>query len=128
MEQDPNIDNAVQAGPAQRNDAPGRVLAAAVSLKLPVFWSTDPDLWFLQVEAQFNTRQPPITADRTKFDHVLAALDTSVCREVASVIRRPPEQGKYVALKDALVKAFGMSQTQKDLCLLYTSPSPRDRG
>ena len=109
MEQDPNIDNVVQAGPPQRYDAPGQALAAAVSLKLPVFWSSDPDLWFLQVEAQFNTWQPPITADWTKFDHVLAALDTSVCREVASVIRRPPEQGKYVALKAALIKAFGLS-------------------
>ena len=33
-----------------------RPTLAAVSIKLPPFWPTDPTVWFLQIEAQFNTR------------------------------------------------------------------------
>ena len=45
----------------------------AVSLKLPTFWSSQPEVWFAQAEAQFNLRI--ITADDTKYYYVLAALD-----------------------------------------------------
>ena len=37
---------------------------AAVSLKLPVFWKTSPNVWFAQAEAQFGIRN--ITIDQTK--------------------------------------------------------------
>ena len=122
----------------------------AVSLKLPPFWTSDPDLWFVQVESQFLTRTPPINNDLTRFHYVVGALDSSTCKEVASIIRQPPQQDAYLTLKNALIDAFGASQHQRNVqlltlaglgdrkpsallrhihsCLLYTSPSPRDRG
>lgn len=45
----------------------------AVSLKLPMFWTSQPQVWFQQAEAQFHIRR--ITADDTKYYYVVSALD-----------------------------------------------------
>ena len=45
----------------------------AVAIKLPIFWAQQPEVWFLQAEAQFHIRK--ITDDTTKFYHAVAALD-----------------------------------------------------
>ncbi len=38
---------------------------AHVAVKLPTFWTTDPDMWFFQAECSFNRSR--ITASYTKF-------------------------------------------------------------
>ena len=45
----------------------------AFAIKLPTFWAQQPEVWFLQAEAQFHIRK--ITDDTTKYYHVVAALD-----------------------------------------------------
>ena len=49
-------------GPAMalhRDDGGADILNVSyVSVKLPTFWTHDPDLWFLQTESVFNTRTP----------------------------------------------------------------------
>ena len=89
-----------------------------MSLKLPSFWTSKPEIWFIQVEAQFNTRVPPIVADKTKFDYVVGTLDSTTAGEVESILLCPPEKGAYDTLKQALIKAYGKSQQQKDYELL----------
>ena len=91
----------------------------AVSVKLPEFWPDDPEIWFARVEAQFNTRG--ISADATKFDHVVGVLDNSTASEVKSVLTHPPATNKFEALKKALLDAFSKSQAQKDAELLALS-------
>ena len=88
----------------------------AVSVKLPDFWTDSPEVWFARVEAQFGNKA--ITQDETKYNYVVSALDNATAKEVQSVLTRPPEDEKYVALKEALVKAFGKTQAQKDAELL----------
>ena len=48
------------------------------SLKLPTFWITRPELWFIQVESAFRNRHPPVTSDIVKFDCVIGALPNKV--------------------------------------------------
>jgi len=96
----------------------GPSTVSAVAIKLPAFWNTRPEVWFRQVEAQFDTRSPPITTDLTKFNYVVAALDSATAGEVERLIMSPPSTGKYDALKAGLIEAFGKSQAAKDNELL----------
>ena len=46
---------------------------SAVSLTLPVVRKTSPNVWFVQTEAQFGTRN--ITTDQTTYNYIVVALD-----------------------------------------------------
>ena len=62
--------------PPQENnvDSESPLSANSVAVKLPTFWISDSDLWFLQTEAVFANRQPRVTRDETKFNYVVMAL------------------------------------------------------
>lgn len=92
---------------------------SAVAIKLPPFWTTQPEVWFVQCEAQFTLRN--VSSQETKFAYIIAALDSSTSAEVASIIIHPPEENKYDALKKELIKAFGKTQEDKDALLLNLS-------
>lgn len=97
-------------------DAQPAAVVSAVSIKLPPFWTTRPEVWFAQCEAQFATRN--ITAQLTKFYYVVAALDTSTAAEVEALVLNPPAENPYDRLKAALIKTFGSTQQDKDMALL----------
>ncbi|GFN76526.1 transposon ty3-g Gag-Pol polyprotein [Plakobranchus ocellatus] len=88
----------------------------AVSIKLPEFWTTSPEVWFARVEAQFGTKN--ITQDQTRYDYVVSALDVRTAEEVQDVLVNPPDADRYATLKNTLIKAFGKSQAQRDSELL----------
>ena len=101
------------AAAAQEDDFPN---VSSVAVKLPTFWTHDPDLWFLQTEAVFASRVPAVTRDGTKFNHCVTALPSdalNVCKNIIRLASTTPN--RYQLLKDTLLT-----------CLLYTSPSPRD--
>ncbi|GFN86369.1 transposon ty3-g Gag-Pol polyprotein [Plakobranchus ocellatus] len=76
--------------------------------------------------ANFGPRLPkcglpewrPITQDQTRYDYVVSALDLRTAEEVQDVLVNLPDADRYATLKNALIKAFGKSQAQRDNELL----------
>lgn len=82
-----------------------------VSAKLPAFWADNVETWFSQVEAEFSLRN--ITVDQTKYSHVLAVLGNEAAAAAEQLINNPPQTEKYAALKEFLLDAFGLSESER---------------
>ena len=86
---------------------------AAYADKIPPFWPSDPTcmLWFMQVESQFLLRG--ITAQVTKFHHILANLSQKITTEVRDLLINPPKENPYDVLKDTFIKRTTLSEQQR---------------
>lgn len=104
-------------------DAP-ETLLGAVGLKLPPFWRHDPQIWFAQAEAQFSTRN--ITAEATKYAHVIATLPPEVAQDVRDILISPPAANPYTTLKQQLVTRTTESE-QRMVQMLLTEEELGDR-
>ena len=92
---------------------------SSVSVKLPSFWTNDPELWFLQTESVFKTRTPRVTRDATKFDHCVSALPPEALNSVQNFIKMPETTpNRYQLLKDALQLTYGKTQAQRHVQLI----------
>ncbi|GBM62154.1 hypothetical protein AVEN_56784-1 [Araneus ventricosus] len=78
------------------------------------FWETDPDLCFLQLESQFKISS--ISTDETKFHTAVAASKVLSC--VSDIVRNPPADKKYDALKTGILNYFSQSQSTELRVLL----------
>ena len=105
-------------------DTPATARVASVSIKLPPFWPSDPQIWFAQVEAQFATRG--ITAQRTMFDYIIANLSPEYATEIRDLILRPPGENPYDKVKEQLIKRTAASE-QRRLQQLFSTEELGDR-
>lgn len=105
-------------------DGSASATVANVSVKLPPFWPSDPEVWFAQVEAHFTTRR--ITAQKTKFEYIIASLSPEVATEVRDLILKPPEVDPYSVLKEQLIKRTAASE-QRRLQQLFNAEELGDR-
>lgn len=97
------------------NDDPA-VEVHRVQVKIPPFWPEDPELWFAQVESQFQISR--ITNDDTKYGYVAGNLEARYAREVRDVLTDPPVHEKYLKIKTELIKRLSISQEQRTKQLL----------
>lgn len=78
-----------------------------VSIKYSPFNRDDPEIWFTQLEAQFEIGG--ITVDATKYGHLIAALDPDTVKCVRDKILTPPAKNKYTALKSNIIERLSDS-------------------
>ena len=115
---------ATAAAAAASPDAPE---ASSVAIRLPNFWSNSPELWFAQIEANFEARAPKITTESSRYAYALQALPQDVLTEVEHVVEKVSTE-KYSLLKKALLKAYGRSPAKKAAELLAMTARPGGIG
>ena len=79
---------------------------STVNLKLPAYWPSDPEVWFIQVEAYFAARR--ITSQKTMYREVISSLEPQYVMEIRDLLITPPKTDPYTAVKNALI-----ARTQK---------------
>ena len=101
-----------EAGPSATTPAGTDPGAAAFlgTVKLPEFWPDNTDLWFVRADAQFRMKK--VTAEQTKFDHVITMLDSKTAAQVMDILVSPPDQ-PYSVLKARLTKTFALTTSEK---------------
>ncbi|KOX69384.1 hypothetical protein WN51_05547 [Melipona quadrifasciata] len=70
-----------------------------VSMRIPPFLKSYPETWFAQMDAQFR-----MIKQETKFDYVIATIDTEIASEVINIIKNPPAVDPYNQLKAAIIE------------------------
>ena len=79
-------------------------VAAHVAMKMPPFYTWDPDLWFDTVESSFRVKN--IKTQQTKYDYVISSLPTDISEDMSHFIKAVPEEDKYTYIKQALLEAY----------------------
>lgn len=98
------------------NAQPNNNNVNAVRIRIPPFSKTDPQLWFLQLEAQFALCN--IVTDLTKFNTVVGNVDANFPDPVKDIIRNPPANNKYETIKNRLTNKYQESDQIKIKTLL----------
>lgn len=96
--------------------ASGTTVVGRVAVRLPPFWPEDPEVWFVQAEAQFQISG--VKEDTTKFYHVISQLEQKYIKEIKDIVKNPPATGKYEKLKQELTKRLSISREHQITQLL----------
>ncbi|XP_076660305.1 uncharacterized protein LOC143363625 [Halictus rubicundus] len=82
-----------------------------VSIKLPPFWTKKPEVWFYQVEAQFEITG--ITVESTKFNYLVAQLEPKYVENIWDLVSDRTITDKYTAAKERLLSIFKESENKR---------------
>lgn len=86
------------------------IATTSVISRIPEFWRDQPRLWFLQFEAVVNAQKQ---GDDYKFNMVMARLQKEEVQQIGDILSSPPEDGKYIALKNRLIDCYEESEKIK---------------
>lgn len=84
--------------------------AHVVSIKIPPFWPEKPDIWFYQVEAQFQINK--ISTEETKFNYLISQLEPRYVETIWDIIR-DSKPNKYSVAKERLLNTFKESENKR---------------
>lgn len=96
----------------------------AINVKTPTFCRVNPALWFVQMEAHFEMNR--VTADKTKYNAIVASIDGSILQQVSDLVLHPPANDRYLALKTRILERFADSDESR-LKKLLTGVSLGDK-
>ncbi|XP_028164599.1 uncharacterized protein LOC135080283 [Ostrinia nubilalis] len=84
--------------------------AVTVSSRIPDFWRDQPRLWFVQCEAILG---PQKLSDEARYNLVVTKLGKEVVEQVSDILLKPPESGKFEALKTRLMTVYEESEMRQ---------------
>ncbi|XP_069356032.1 uncharacterized protein [Maniola hyperantus] len=82
-----------------------------MKIRIPPFWPEDPELWFAQIEGQFEIAG--VVSENTKFYYITSNLSSQYSKEVKDIITSPPDRNRYTKLKEELIKRLSASRDRK---------------
>jgi hypothetical protein len=103
-------------GPSARSGSGATSDVFRVGVRIPPFWPEEPEVWFAQVESQFELSN--VTSDGTKFNFVASQLDQEYARTMKDILINPPRSGKYDTFKSELIKRISATREKKTLQLI----------
>ena len=88
-----------------------RCSANLPKFKIATFYATDVELWFNQIETQFELHH--ITDDDERYSLTCAALSGEVASDVRDVLLQPSRTNKYESLKGILIERRGLTTPER---------------
>lgn len=82
-----------------------------ITIKVPPFWHDNPEIWFAQIESQFVVAKT--TSDNSRFNTVVASIESKVLCQVSEAVLNPPAARKYDNLKRCIIARFSDSAHSK---------------
>uniref|UniRef100_A0A0L8ICP0 DUF7041 domain-containing protein n=2 Tax=Octopus bimaculoides TaxID=37653 RepID=A0A0L8ICP0_OCTBM len=93
---------------------------AAITWRIPPFWTHDPALWFHHIEAQFSSHR--VLSDASRLSHVIGSLSPEIMNVVRDLIMAPHGSVSYNTFKTTLI-----NRSSEQLHQLLTSEELSDR-
>ena len=97
--------------PSPRRRQPQRRSTNLPKFKIATFYATDVELWFNQIETQFDLHQ--IHDDDKIYSLTCAALSGEVASDVRDVLLQPFRSHKYESLKTILIERRGLTTPER---------------
>lgn len=77
------------------------------NVKLPPYWPSSLNTWFIQVESQFAINR--ITSEVTKYNYLVSALPQDVAETLTDILDQPHQTTPFTQLKDAIINRHSLS-------------------